>query len=88
MDNLLCVSHTESEHVALAFDKLPYKNKVIFIPQDLAMEDTSSSCRLYYQDCHDGVNFGMTVNKTANGTKSLLNIFKLLSHEAGFVRAL
>ncbi len=88
MDNLLCVSYTESESVARAFDKLPYKNKVIFIPQDLAMEDTSYSCRLYYQDCHDGVNFGMTVNKTANGTKSLLNMFKLLSHEAGFVRAL
>ena len=41
MDNLLCVSYTESESVARAFDKLPYKNKVIFIPQDLAMEDTT-----------------------------------------------
>lgn len=87
MNNLLCVSHTESKEVALAFDKLPYKNKVIFIPQDLDMADTDSSCRVFYQNYHNGVDFGMTVNKTANGTSGILNMFKLLSHESDFVRA-
>lgn len=86
MENVLCVGYTESKEDVLAFDQLPYRNKVIFIPQDLAVSDTASSCRVFYQDCHDGVNFGMTVNKTANGTKSLLNMFKLLNHEEGFVR--
>ncbi len=87
MDNLLCVSFTDSKDVALEFDRLSYRNKVIFIPQNLPMVDTSSSCRVYFQDCHDGVDFGMTVNKTANGSKSILNMFKLLNHEPRFVRA-
>lgn len=86
-ENLLCVSYTESEEVALEFDKLPYTNKLIFIPKHLTMMDTPSSCRVCYQGCHDGGNFGVVINRTANGTRSLLNMFKLLNHESDFVRA-
>ena len=83
MENLLIISSATSVDDALEFDKLPYENKLIFVPQEVG---TKSSYCIHFEDHHDGVTIGMVANGTANGTKSMFDILSFLNHESDFLR--
>lgn len=79
-NNILVVSYTDYEDVAIEFDNLPYKNKIIFTSFD---NDLKSSL---YINLEDEGPLWSYVNATASGNKNLFDILSFLNHEDDFIR--
>lgn len=79
-NNILVVSNATSEKTLYEFEKIPYKNKLIFTPLDA---NTPSS---YHLDPGDYENFGMMANGTASGAKNILDIIAFCNHEDNYIR--
>lgn len=75
-NNLLVVSTTSCRDVAEEFDKLPYNNKIIFVPFNTALE---SSVSIFDKNDNDFFTFGMKANSTGNGEKGVIDLIQLLS---------
>jgi uncharacterized protein (DUF1919 family) len=82
-DDLLIVSSTVSQEVAIHFDKLAYDNKIIFVP---FANNLSSNIFIPYEDKQDGTTIGMVSNRTANGQLNYLNLFSLMLHKKDYIR--
>jgi uncharacterized protein (DUF1919 family) len=82
-DKLLIVSSTVLEDVATDFDRLPYYNKIIFVP---FANNLRSNIFIPYEDKKDGVTIGMVSNGTANGELNYLNLFALMLHGENYTR--
>lgn len=78
-NNILVVSNATSEKTLYEFEKIPYKNKLIFTPLDA---NTPSS---YHLDPGDYENFGMMANGTASGAKNILDIIAFCNHEDNYI---
>lgn len=84
-EHILVVSSTTDKNDAIEFDKLPYKNKIIFVPNEC---DTGlKSCfPVNYIDNNSGVSIGMYINGTVSGSLSMIDIFALLNGEEKYKR--
>lgn len=79
-ENMVIVSYTESQETLEAFEKLPYKNKLIFTT---LKENSPSSC---YLNKDDQGRLWAPVNDIAAGKKNVLDIIPFLNHEEHFLR--
>ena len=79
-NNLIIVSSTTSEDDAIEFAKLPFKNKLIFVPKEMGI--TNESCfALNFEDEGKGETIGMYCNKSANGKLSIIDLLSFLNGE-------
>lgn len=79
-NNILIVSHTNSEKTLYEFEDIPYKNKLIFTSLDI---NTPSSYRLHPDDYG---HLEIPVNKTAFGRNNIFDIIALCNHEDNYIR--
>lgn len=80
VDNRLYVSCTQDKDVALRFSRLPFSNKIIFVPKEIGVEGES----IFGVDYHDdtgAVSLGMFINDIANGRLSSVNVFGLCCNQ-------
>lgn len=80
-NNILIVSNTKSEKTLYEFENIPYKNKLIFTSLDI---NTPSSFHLN----SDSGTYGMLTNKTASGSKNILDLIAFLNHEDNYIRVI
>ena len=69
-----------SKEVAIEFDRLPFENKLIFVPKSNGL-DNDSCVAVDYTDMGDGRTIGMYVNETACGKGDIIDLISLLLHE-------
>jgi len=79
-ENILVVSSSMSKEVAIEFDRLPFENKLIFVPKSNGL-DNDSCVAVDYTDMGDGRTIGMYVNETACGKGDIIDLISLLLHE-------
>ena len=88
-NNVLAISMATDnlKDVAIEFDALPIKNKIIFTSYNLHKQ-VSSSYPLNYPASTDadGSKFSMYINESAFGATSFINLFALLCGEKNFKR--
>ena len=81
-DNILVVSYTTSEKTLYEFEKIPYKNKLIFT--SYLDVNTPSSFHLDYSG--DPGKFGGFVNGTVKGFRNMFDIIAFCNHEDDYIR--
>lgn len=74
--NIVVVSSTTEKEDAIEFAKLPFENKLIFIPRELNMEHDSFLKADY--DASDGKTIEMYSNGTADGALSIIDLLSFL----------
>lgn len=79
-NNILVVSYAHSEKTLYEFENIPYKNKLIFTPLDVS---TPSS---YHINLDELGRLAAPVNRTASGTKNILDIIALCNHKDNYIR--
>lgn len=77
--NIVVVSSTTEKDDAIEFAKLPFKNKLIFIPKELEVEDDCFLKLTYEHDEHNTI--GMYSNGTAGGRLSMIDLLAFLCSE-------
>lgn len=77
-NNILIVSCATAEKALYEFEKIPYKNKLIFTSLDVS---TPSSYHLYPNDRGK-----IDINTTALGSTNILDIIALCNHENNIIR--
>lgn len=76
----MIVSFANSEKTLYEFEKITYKNKLIFTSLDVS---TPSS---YHLNPDDSGNFRIQANQIASGAKNIFNIIALFNHEDNYIR--
>lgn len=79
-NNILVVSYTDYEDVAIEFDNLPYENKILFTSFE---NNLNSSLYIHLEDKEP---LWSPVNATASGNQNLFDILAFLNHEDNFIR--
>lgn len=79
-NNILAVSYTDQEDVAIEFDNLPYENKIIFTSFENNLQSS------VYINLEDGEPLWGAVTDAANGNKNIFDMLALLNHEDDFMR--
>lgn len=76
----MVVSYSDSEETIYNFEKLPYKNKLIFTSLEI---DTPSKCHV---NLDSQGSLATPVNATAFGHLNMLDIIAFLNHKDDFIR--
>lgn len=74
--NKFFISSATERNIIMEFSKLPYKNKLIFIPKELHLEGESFFSVNYVPDID--LDIGVYTNYTANGVLSMIDILSFL----------
>ena len=82
-ERLFVEMQTDSEELAERFDKLPFKQKVVFVPFETKLTSAISLKRINAN--YSGA-FYESVNRLATGQQAFYNILKLLNGERDFFR--
>lgn len=82
-ERLFVEMQTDSEELAERFDKLPFKQKVVFVPFETKL---TSAISLKKINANYSGAFYESVNRLATGQQAFYNILKLLNGERDFFR--
>lgn len=77
-NNIIVVSSTAEEDVAMEFINLPIENKLIFVPTEFDIKD-DSCFPIDYKNNGNGVTIGIYSNRIANGEISMMDLLSFLS---------
>lgn len=75
--NIVVISSTTQKEDAIEFTKLPFKNKLIFVPKKLDIK-SESVFPLNYDEITDDISIGMYSNNIANGRSSMIDLLSFL----------
>lgn len=73
-NNIVVISSTTLKEEAIEFIKLPFKNKLIFVPEELDIK-SESVFPVYY---NGNMPIGMYSTRTANGSSSMIDLLSFL----------
>lgn len=79
-NNILVVSYTDYEDVAIEFDNLSYENKILFTSFDNNLKSS------IYINLESKEPLWSAVNSTASGSKNIFDMLSLLNHKDDFIR--
>lgn len=77
-NNIVVVSSTILRDDAIEFTKLPFKNKLIFVPKEIDIKN-EACIALNYEEGGKGI--GVYSNRSADGSHSIIDLLSFLNHE-------